>query len=92
MSDRYVATLASTSPTAATTTTQLKAGGKYSLQGDAAFYVNATKDGTAVTAATGLRVEANALFDVDMRGGEAFLSVLAVSGTANVKVFSVLNF
>lgn len=97
--DTYLGTIASSgsSTTNLTTATvfHLKAKWKVSVQCDAATYVLEGPGETAltVTSSNGLRIEANALFDVDLtdtRNGnspEQVIGILPVTGSANCKVF-----
>ena len=58
------------------------------IQSDVAVYIKQNSTASAgVTAANGVKVLADEKFFVNMRSNKGYLSVLPVSGTANVKVF-----
>ncbi len=60
------------------------------VQPDAACYVLAGTLNTAtVTAANGVRLEANEKYVLTMRDSEGWLAGLAVSGTANIRVWEL---
>ncbi len=89
--DKYKFTLASTSPTADisnTSTEVLTAGGTYAVQCDAAAHIKTSTGGTAATT-NDVKLAVDQLYDVDLLGGEVRISALAVSGTANCRVFQV---
>jgi hypothetical protein len=90
-SETYLFTLTSASPTAATnnnTTELLSEGGQYAIQCDGAARVRASAGGDAATANSVL-VEANRLFDLPLFSREKRISVLAVAGTVNCRVYAV---
>lgn len=92
-SDRYLFTLSSTNPTAATNnnTSQVIAVNSYvAVQCDAAAYVKPSAGGTAATT-NDVKLAADQLYDIGLRSNELRVSVLAVSGTANCRVFGVLK-
>lgn len=61
------------------------------LQPDAACYVKTgATNGQTVTTANGVLLEANEKFPLSMPSGHGFIAALAVSGTANVKVFELV--
>lgn len=63
----------------------LPKGAKVAVQPDVACYLR--MDGTTATAATGVLVEANALFEVRLAPGSKTLSAIVSAGTVNAKVF-----
>lgn len=98
--ERYAGTLVSTSPTAVNNATTaapfaLTRGASLAVQCDAPAYVTVVQGAaTLATSTTGVLVDANVLFDVEVYGSgiaPAYLSALAVTGTANCRVFLVLK-
>ncbi len=57
------------------------------LQSDAAFYFKAGNSTVTCTSANGKRIEANAVELLVLRSTDTHIAFLAVSGTANVKIF-----
>jgi hypothetical protein len=97
--DVYLGTITATGTAKSNLTTvvpfPVSPGAKYSLQGDGEFYVASASGSTnAVNAAnsgSGVRVEANALYDRPLPRSHTHIAVQAVAGTVNVKVFEIIS-
>ena len=85
----YLETVASTSPTAARNATAFTGGQCIQIQSDAACYVTAGSSTVTATAAAGLKLAADEKYMLVLGEADTHVSVLAVSGTANVKFFSL---
>jgi hypothetical protein len=92
MSDRYVGTIVSAGASQNNQGTAgpfaVMGGQMYSVQPDVAVYV-ATGLGAATAAtATGVRIEANQLYDIRPGAGEDAIAILpVVAGAANAKTY-----
>lgn len=92
--DVYLGTVTSAGASTTNSTTAspftIAAGARISVQCDAATYLaeGTSNSPPTVTSSNGLRVEANALFDVAMTSTTVVLGILPVSGTSNCKVFA----
>ena len=61
------------------------------VQPDVACYAGLIKSGgTAVASTTGLKVDADGIYETSTTSDRNVLSVVSVSGTVNAKVFQVL--
>lgn len=92
--DSYLGTIVSagTSVTNASTATPFTVkGNAIAVQCDAASYVlaSAGTSATAVTSSNGVKLAADALYDIDFASSlTRFVAIIPVSGSANCKVFA----
>ena len=87
--DRPLCSVASTSPTATTTTCSNKINAaRISVQCNGAAYVGMVATSTTLATSANVKVAADALYDVPYGGLNQYLSVLAVAGTVTCQVFA----
>lgn len=98
-SEKVICALTSVNPTAvnsngtaACAAAGLNLNAKLTVQCDAAAYVGATQLSTTLcTSTTCRKIRADDIYPLDLRNNEAFVSVLAVVGTANCYIATDIN-
>lgn len=87
--DKPLCAVASTSPTATTTTCSNKIyQARISVQCNGAAYVGMVATSATLATSANVKIAADALYDVPYGGLNQYLSVLAVAGTVTCQVFA----